>query len=256
MLSIKSVLTAYRSHLPATWTYDKGLRTLFPPGYTGSISPLRNYVIFVYCQLATQGYNLGQSSLTESCIGHFWLGVDGQGNWYFAWIYGESYLASTYARQAGFVFKYSFDSNGRGFVDTSRPAVDTLSCHAGNSVDIKNHWPEMLPAGVRILFQLASAPDPNAVWALAGFGANQIVRLDSTQVTPSGGPSGSSLFPFPANVPANALEPPNVSTAVQSTDGVDGGGTDSFSTNSQDDAGDNPWYASIGAQGSGSGPNP
>jgi len=44
MLSIGAVLANYQSHLPSNW---KGLRSLFPPGYTGSISLLVYYVIFL-----------------------------------------------------------------------------------------------------------------------------------------------------------------------------------------------------------------
>ena len=119
MLSIGTLLSSYKNHLPPNWAPSQGLRSLFPPGYSGSISQLRNYVVFYHHQLATQGYG-SDGTLVPSCYCNFWVMADGTGHWFFGWIYGKSFLNSSYARQTGFVFNFSPDGNGRGYVDTDR----------------------------------------------------------------------------------------------------------------------------------------
>lgn len=214
MLSIAKILAAIKGHLPHNWNGQ--LSSLFPPGYSGSISLLQFFVIFVYKVLATEGYgdSGGQSVIEPSCYGNFWLGVDGLGNWFFAWIYGDSDRNSD-PRQAGFVFKFSPPSllgEGVGFVDTSRPPVLTLSCHAGQSELIYLNWPNMLSGGGRMAFQ--SPPDDmstSAPFIAEGFTTPPFF-LQGAKVAPANGvPSGSSLFPFPSNIPANALHPQGAS---------------------------------------------
>jgi hypothetical protein len=228
MISIGSALSSFRSHLPKDWAPSDGLRSLFPAGYSGSISPLKDYVVFVYHQLATQGYAPGASSPSDSCISNFWVMADGQGRWFFGWIYGESYLSSTYLRQAGFVFKYSPDGNGRGYVDSSHPPVLTRSCNAGTDRVIALNWPKMLTGGIHILFQLGSAPNPSDVWTGAGFAKANFVTL-----------SGSTLFPFPV-AEKGALDPPAPKFTPLSPpdyyDDAGGGWSASYST--QDDVAD------------------
>jgi hypothetical protein len=76
MLSITSVLSSYRSHLPTNWVPSDGLRALFPAGYSGSILPLSEYVNFVYAQLAIPGYGEdaeGQTYIGPSCFVNCWL---------------------------------------------------------------------------------------------------------------------------------------------------------------------------------------
>jgi hypothetical protein len=94
MLSINSLLSAYSNHLSPSWNRSQGLSKLFPSGYSGSISPLQNYVRFVYCQLASLGLldDQGQTYQGPSDIGNFWVGADGNGNWFFAMIRGECNL--------------------------------------------------------------------------------------------------------------------------------------------------------------------
>jgi len=228
MLSIGAVLANYQSHLPSNW---KGLRSLFPPGYTGSISLLVYYVIFFYRQLSTQGFGenaQGQTFTGPSCWGHFWFGADGQGRWFFAWIYGDSDRRSD-PRQGGFVFKFSPDSHGRGYVDTSRPPFSTLSCNAGNDPVISLNWPQVLSGGGRMSFQAPPADlNFSDVWTAEGFAS--FAALAGGHVPAEGVPSGSSLFPFPKTVPANALEPPAASlfSGTQDADGGADGGPSFF----------------------------
>ncbi len=215
MLSIAKILAAIKSHLPPNFSGD--LSSLFPSGYSGSISLLQFFVIFVYKVLVTQGYaenSQGQSVLAPSCYGHFWLGVDGLGNWFFAWIYGDSDRNSD-PRQAGFVFKFSPPSlkgEGVGFVDTSRPSPLTLTCYSNTSLLIKDNWPKLLSGGGRMDFQAPPADmSTSAPFVAEGF-TTPPYFLPGIKVGPAPGvPSGSSLFPFPSNIPADALTPQGAS---------------------------------------------
>ena len=225
MLSIGLVLKSYKNHLPASWI---GLRSLFPPGYSGSISLLAFYVIFVYRKLATYGYGedaAGQSYIGPSCWGNFWLGADGQGRWFFAWIYGNS-DRNFDPRQGGFVFKFSPEIDGRGYgiIDTSRPPVHTLSCNSGTDDVIRQHWPQILSGGGRIVFQAPPGDlNPSDVWTEEGF--TTAISLNGSHVPPAQGvASGSGLFPFPPTVPANALNPPSATLLGPPPDPDDSGG--------------------------------
>ena len=154
MISISAILFNQKAHIPATWRRKNGLRALFPPGYGGSISPLKHYVYSCYCELGIQGYALGQSSPSTVCLGYFWVMADAQGNWFFGWRYGPSEQSSAYPRQAGLAFKFAVDGLGLGYVDKSAPPVLTNSCNAGTDARIAKHWPQMFSAGVKVLFQL------------------------------------------------------------------------------------------------------
>jgi hypothetical protein len=231
MLSIASVLTAYKDHLPTNWKPSDGLRLLFPAHYSGSISPLRSYVTFFYTQLATQGYGedaQGQTYTGPECIGNLWLGVDGEGRWFFGWIYGKSPVSNTAPRQAGFIFKYSPDGAGRGYIDTSRPPLFTLSCNAGQDDTIKQNWPAILTGGSRILFQGPLDLAPSNLWLKGGWFQEMDYVSGSSTVPAAGSPSGSSLFPFPAAVSATkALDPPEaiLEEGQQQNGGGNGGGS-------------------------------
>ena len=205
MLDIGLALFIYKSHLPTNWLPKDGLRSLFPPGYSGSISPLKTYVFSRYCTLATNGYGSG-----PYCAGRFWLMADGQGRWFFGWIYGDSYVPDGYIRQAGFVIKSSIDSQVYGHVDRTSPQVLTRSCSAGTDEVIAKNWPQMFLTkphaldapetsvqGVRVFFQLGSSPDPSQVWTGNGYVNLESNPLAGSNVVPDGEGSGSSLFPFP-----------------------------------------------------------
>ena len=232
MLSIGTVLTNYKNHLLPNWS---GLASLFPRSYSGSISLLRFYVVFGYRQLSPPGWveiPTGEEYMGINCYGNLWFTADGLGRWFFAWIYGDSY-DNSYPRQAGLVFKFSPDDSGRGCIDTSRPPALTLSCHAGTDDVIKGSWPQMLSGGWTMVFQVPPMDlNPSDVWTEQGF--KSFNPLSGVPVPPEeGAPSGSTLFPFPPTVPANALEPPYAMAPSPpqqpDDDGGDGGGV-SFST--------------------------
>jgi hypothetical protein len=213
MISISAILFNQKAHLPATWRGKNGLRALFPPGYSGSISPLKHYVYSCYCELGIQGYALGQSSPSTVCLGYFWVMADAQGNWFFGWRYGPSEQSSAYPRQAGLAFKFAVDGLGLGYVDKSAPPVLTNSCNAGTDARIAKHWPQMFSAGVKVLFQLGSAPDPTQVWTLAGFTPAKSANLAGSNVPSDGSLSGSSFFPLPT-VTADVVVAAIISNAV------------------------------------------
>jgi hypothetical protein len=197
MISISAILFNQKAHLPATWRGKDGLRALFPPGYSGSVSALKHYVFSFHCELGAQGYALGDPSPTTVCLGYFWVMADAQGHWFFGWRYGTGEEPSANPRQGSIAFKFAVDGLGLGYLDKSAPPALTTSCNAGTDDRIAKHWPQLFASGVEVLFQLGSAPDPSKVWALAGFTPAQSAILSGSNVASDGSMSGSSFFRFP-----------------------------------------------------------
>jgi len=238
MLDIGSILSAYKSNLPPNWLPENGLRSLFPSGYSGSISPLKNYVIFVYCQLAAQGLSedaQGQTYESPSCIGNFWVAADGQGRWLFAGNLGVSNLNPAYLFQTGFVFLSAVQGQCLGCVDGSLQ-VPVATYNAGTDPRIASHWPQVLTRGVRIMF-LSPSGVTSDIWTGAGFAKTDPPQLTAVNPPAQGGPSGSTLFPFPPTVPADALNPPGIFNNSGQGGGVGGyeGEGDSYSTQDDED---------------------
>jgi hypothetical protein len=194
MLSIGLVLASFASHLPQGWHYSQGVRSLFPPGYRGSISPLKHYVFYTYAQLKSDRFGDEDAPFA---VGNFWLTADGGGRWFFGWVSGNSNLNSGFARQAGVVFKFGVDGRCIGFIDDSNPSVLVRSCAGGTDEVIAKNWPQLFGAGVEILWQIGSDPDPSLVVTGAGFAKGSFTPLLGSNVVGEGSGSGSALFPFP-----------------------------------------------------------
>jgi hypothetical protein len=199
MLSVGLALANVANHLPQNWRYSQGLKSLFPTGYKGSISPLQRYVFWYYSEQASETFN----SSGPYGLGNFWFTADAQGRWFFGWMYGSCDLSADYARQAGFAFKFAVGGKVLGFVDTSRPAVATRSCSGGTDDVIARNWPQLFGGKIAITYQITSDPKGEAplTWTNAVPSAVNPVTLAGANVTAEGGGSGSTLFPFPGTTP-------------------------------------------------------
>ena len=165
---------------------------------------------------------------------------------FFGWVYGNSDL-NVDPRQAGFVFHFSPDGIGRGYVDTARPKLYTRSCSGGQDPVLRENWPDFLSAefqaGVRILVQGPPGDmDPSQVWTPAGArtptaGFTSFSPLVGGSLAAEGSGSGSNLFPFPTTIPADAVTPPGTN-ALGGGGSPDGNGGPGPSYNTLDLLGD------------------
>jgi hypothetical protein len=155
-----------------------------------SISVLSRYVFngdeaYLAWPSVWSGYNPDPSNLPTTVGSPFscFLRADGAGRWFFGWILSDEDMMSgiNVRRQAGFVFRYSADSLGRGFVDESRPDAGVYSCNAGADPWLVANWPTAFAAGALVTVQhadgFASLGDESIVWTSAGFAQSQFVRL-------------------------------------------------------------------------------
>jgi len=132
MFDVGHYLGTVKNHLPKGFNAKNGLRSLFPPGYKGSISPLENYV---FRCLSPQ---VGDIQIL--------VGADGDGRWLVASL---ANAPSDPDIQASFVFQHSTDSFGHGFdFDCPSPAgAGTPGPQWGwiTGVDpwIKENWPSI-----------------------------------------------------------------------------------------------------------------
>jgi hypothetical protein len=157
-------------------------------------------------------------------------------------------LESVYQFLGGFVFVVALDGQALGCIDKGSQ-VFTLSCNAGNDVRIKNNWPQLLDGGVRITFlDPSQIPTtgviPSTIWSGPGVQSFANLNPAGISVPAEGGASGSSLFPFPKGVPANALEPPSISDLTPAELGEGGyeGAAGSFTTLDSDDQEGSGYY--------------
>jgi hypothetical protein len=228
MWSLKQGLASIQNHLPAGFNASRGVKSLFPHGYTGSVSALKGYVYSAYARLGTS-YNFGDNggppnyltgtSIVESSANTYVM-ADGAGRWFFSWLWGNvkypAYLSSFFI-QSGFVFHFSNDGNAHGFVDTSQPQPNMSTgtpyfdfgrnCISGQDEWIANNWPQIFKAGRHVLlWEGPEAPDPSAVWTGAGFAQPKFTQLSGAATACAATLSGSTLFPFP-NAPFRMLSP-------------------------------------------------
>jgi hypothetical protein len=185
MFSLKTKLHNLAPHLPQGFKAENGIRSLFPKSYSGSITMLNNYV-FMY-------------SYTGSQNSSAWVGADGAGRWFFAWWNANGEWGINDRNQAGFVFRFSNDGFGHGYVDTSRPADGATSCNLGIDPWIAENWPQAFAAGVGTDVQEAegfeSLPDASNIWTDYGFAAAKFVALNGANGSCAPASAGS-LFPF------------------------------------------------------------
>ena len=196
MWSLKAGLDFYKSHLPAGFDASHGIASLFPAGYTGSISPLKGYVFMEYARLATP-YEVGTPQEYFGSAGDFWAMADGTGRWAWSWSWWPVELNTGYEREAGFVFNHSNDGRAHGYADTSHPSEQTKSCASGTDDWIAQHWPELFATGARLTLVEGSTPPTSQIWTDAGFGAGQFTGLQGGVLACADTLTGSTLFRYP-----------------------------------------------------------
>jgi len=184
MFSLRKKLHDLDQHLPKGFHSGKGIRSLFPSSYTGSIAILNKYV-FKY-------------SDTTPADSSAWIAADGAGRWFFAWWNdGEGDINPRF--QAGFVFYFSNDGFGHGYADTTGPSPGATSCNAGTDSWIAEHWPQIFAGGLEWDYQHASGflslPDRSNIWTDAGFAASKFIALTGSQCA-CAYPEGCAMFPF------------------------------------------------------------
>jgi len=151
MLSLRQTLKNFSSfsegfpqgHLPAGFDASKGIRSLFPASVVPvSLSLLSSWVT------SSSG-----TTATSIITGNFTIEADGTGNWFFSVtlkvVGGDSFLEAA----AGFVFGFSDDKLGRGFVGQPSHIGSTLDTGAaqpqplevtGSDPWIRNHWSQII----------------------------------------------------------------------------------------------------------------
>jgi hypothetical protein len=117
-------LTLYPPHFPPGFSPANGIKSLFPTGYTGSISILSAYVY----EKAGRVTKLPQYDYS------YYVAADGAGRWFFGWTAYISVSGFNLRIQAGFTFNYSNDGFGHGYMDSSRPDPNIQSCNQGQDV--------------------------------------------------------------------------------------------------------------------------
>jgi hypothetical protein len=205
MWSLKQGLLYYKNHLPSGFDSAHGIKSLFPKGYKGSISPLKGYVFAAYARLATS-FNYGGSDVGAGSAADTYVMADGTGRWFFSWQWWPLNYSVTYTRTCGFVFHYSNDKSAHGYVDTSKPSENVKSCHSGTDEWIAGNWPEIFKAGRHINLQDYTPPVVSQVWTGDGFGESNFTRLSGGSVHCAATVSGSTLFPYP-NSPSRLVSP-------------------------------------------------
>jgi hypothetical protein len=181
MWILKQTLSRIGKHLPDGYRITDGTRSLFPPGTQQSISTLSNYV-YMSVWNGDAGTDLADADQLVALVGS-----DGAGRWFYAWLAAEAGSLGEFdinlRSQAGFVFYYSRDGLGRGYVDTSRPIATSYNC--GLDPWLIANWPQAFPKGVYNLFQYAdgtvSLPSESQIWTNVGFGASQFIALQGSQ---------------------------------------------------------------------------
>jgi hypothetical protein len=205
MWSLKQGLIYFKNHLPSGFDSAHGIKTLFPKGYKGSISPLKGYVFAAYARLATS-FNYGSGDAGAGSAADTYVMADGTGRWFFSWKWWPVNYSVTYTRTCGFVFHYSNDKNAHGYVDTSKPSENVKSCHSGTDRWIADNWPEIFKAGRHINLQDYTPPVVSQVWTGDGFGESNFTQLIGGSVHCAATVSGSTFFPYP-NSPSRLVSP-------------------------------------------------
>ena len=131
MLSLRAKLHGLGGHLPEGFKASGGIKRLFPKGYAGSITMLKNYVFLFDSGTAT---DVSSDSGSQISQGQIWMGADGAGRWFLGWWNDDSAGGGwgvNVRYQAGFVFRFSNDGFAHGYVDTSEPDGGATSCNSG-----------------------------------------------------------------------------------------------------------------------------
>ncbi len=181
MLSLRAKLHGLGGHLPEGFKASGGIKRLFPKGYAGSITMLKNYVFLFDSGTAT---DVSSDSGSQISQGQIWMGADGAGRWFLGWWNDDSAGGGwgvNVRYQAGFVFRFSNDGFAHGYVDTSEPDGGATSCNSGVDPWISEHWPQAFAANVEVDLQDAagfdSLPPESNIWTNAGFPASNFTTL-------------------------------------------------------------------------------
>jgi hypothetical protein len=117
------------NHLPDGFDALDGIRVLFPANQTIGISALSNYVFFYTGTAQTPGRNSAQMSII----------ADGAGRWNLAAVPNLGPQVISWA--GGFVFTYSNDGNGHGYV-VSNGNVSAANVGGVGDPWLLENWPQ------------------------------------------------------------------------------------------------------------------
>jgi hypothetical protein len=214
MFSLSKTLQglAKTNHLPIGFNASQGVRSLLPSGRGNtSIAILKNYL---YSQKSQQ---LAAGDIQAT----FDVFADGSGRWLYQAVIGlvQPQNASSGRWGAGFVFAFSTDKLGRGYVKTgdyslvnTEDYVDPFAVTLeGFDSWITNHWPELFAqssfvylssaTGFVKLPDVANAATDNGFAGLASLQGAKYTSEDKGEVigNPSGGGGGGSRWPPPVD---------------------------------------------------------
>lgn len=198
-------------HLPVGFDPARGIRSLFPSPQKGriNISLLRSYL-----------FSVDGSAATGEISGAYHLRADGAGNWLFSGGISTTIANGGSGRWgAGFVFMFSQDNAGHGFVQTGDydligpPDAAVLQAVVflikGGDSWLTANWPQAFakPAGLYIsnAMGLNKLPDINNAATDRGFtgglaafkGAVVSMGVQETSLGGGGNPQPPSGFPGP-----------------------------------------------------------
>ena len=125
------------NHLPVGFDPAKGIRSLFPPHQTCGVSALKSYVFSF----------TGFAQTREGNSANMLIIADGAGRWGIGAVPSLDPLAISWA--GGFVFNYSNDGNGHGYV-VNNANVNAAVVDGFNEPWILQNWCEAFPVGVHL----------------------------------------------------------------------------------------------------------
>jgi|HubBroStandDraft_5_1064220.scaffolds.fasta_scaffold02998_7 hypothetical protein len=196
MWSLRNTLATIGNHLPDGFSPSDGIRSLFPPAASVTITVLSQYV-FTWTGTV---YNVPDIPGQEAQI---FVGADGAGRWFLGWLPPDPenpVFDGSFDQRArtGFVFLSPATATARGFIgpEQSVPNTPPPNCFCGVDGWISSNWPQAFPAGIYVDVQVASGfdhlPDQSYIWRNPGFG-----NFSSLQSSPcTCAVTGSTEFPF------------------------------------------------------------
>jgi hypothetical protein len=129
-------------HLPDSFDASKGIRQLFPTSQPISISALKNYLFSLDTQIGAP---------SESTDANLSVRADGAGNWLLAvsFVFQGSPANINPRFGAGFVFAFSADGAGHGFVATGDGSQQEVTYCQATGFDpwIASNWIQLFQGG-------------------------------------------------------------------------------------------------------------
>jgi len=215
--SLSYTLASLSKHLPSGFEAKKGIKSLFPKGYKGSVRVLDQYVFVSY-----QHFSVKDDRFDETYANAYVM-ADGTGRWFFSWYYWQTNPPKAdYRPGAGFAFILSDKGSAHVFIDKTTPVYDwwdpppnvstnsQMSCSGGTDPWIAQNWPDLFKSGAKISFFDAAANPPStywpSVWTNAGFANNAFINLEGGPAACAATLTGSTLFTYP-NTPLSLSSP-------------------------------------------------